>query len=91
MYRLPYMHGPAYLDHDVTVLKNFAAGEGKNLQLRMAAFNLFNHPLVSFNNQNTDNLTLGLPECDGRQGADPECSHLPGFRRRGYQGGQSPG
>jgi hypothetical protein len=60
VYRLPYIKGPAYLDHDVTVLKNFTMGEGKNLQLRMAAFNVFNHPLVSFNNQNTNNLTLAF-------------------------------
>jgi len=60
VYRLPYMHSPAYLDHDVTLLKNFSAGEGKNLQLRIAAFNVFNHPLVSFNNQNTNNLQLAF-------------------------------
>jgi hypothetical protein len=59
-FRIPYIHAPAYLDHDVTVLKNFSAGEGRNLQLRIAAFNVFNHPLVSFNNQNTNNLTLGF-------------------------------
>jgi len=59
-YRLPYIHGPAYLDHDVTLLKNFSIREGQNLQLRMAAFNVFNHPLVSFNNQNTNNLTLSF-------------------------------
>jgi Carboxypeptidase regulatory-like domain len=60
VYRLPYLHGPAYLDHDVTLLKNFTFHEKQNLQLRMAAFNVFNHPLVSFNNQNTDNLTLNF-------------------------------
>jgi len=59
-YRLPYIHAPAYLDHDVTLLKNFPLGEKKNLQLRIAAFNVFNHPLVSFNNKNTNNLTLGF-------------------------------
>lgn len=59
-YRLPYMRGPYYMDHDVTVLKNFSMGEKKTLQLRMAAFNIFNHPLVSFNNQNTNNLNLSF-------------------------------
>jgi Carboxypeptidase regulatory-like domain len=59
-YRLPYMHAPAFLDHDVTVLKNFPMGETRRLQLRFAAFNFLNHPLVSFNNQNTENLTLGF-------------------------------
>jgi hypothetical protein len=59
-YRLPYIHAPYYVDHDVTLLKNFSMGEGKNLQVRWAAFNVFNHPLVSFNNQDTDNLDLGF-------------------------------
>ena len=60
VFRLPYIHGPAYMDHDVTLLKNFSMGEGKSLQLRMAAFNVFNHPLVSYNNQNTNNLNLSF-------------------------------
>jgi hypothetical protein len=59
-YRLPYIHAPAYLDHDITLLKNFSIGETKRLQFRIAAFNVFNHPLVSFNNENTNNLTLGF-------------------------------
>ena len=59
-YRLPYMHAPAFLDHDITVLKTFPMGETRRLQLRFAAFNFLNHPLVSFNNQNTENLTLGF-------------------------------
>jgi Carboxypeptidase regulatory-like domain len=58
-YRIPYIHSPYYMDHDITVLKNFTMGEGKNLQVRMAGFNVFNHPLVSFNNQDTNNLNLG--------------------------------
>ena len=48
------------MDHDLTVLKVFPLGEGKTLQLRMAAFNLFNHPLVSFNNNDTTNMQLGF-------------------------------
>ncbi len=64
IYRMPYMHSPYYMDHDVTVLKNFNMGksESKTLQLRMAAFNVFNHPLVSFNQQDTNNLDLGFNE-----------------------------
>ena len=30
----------------------------------MAAFNVFNHPLVSFNNENTNNLTLGFQNAE---------------------------
>jgi hypothetical protein len=62
VYRLPYIHGPGYLDSDVTVLKNFSMGEARSLQLRMAAFNVFNHPLTSFNNNNTTNLQLNFQQ-----------------------------
>jgi hypothetical protein len=67
-YRLPYMHAPYFMDHDVTLLKNFSMGEKRNLQIRMAAFNVFNHPLVSFNNQNVNNLTLGFQNATAGQG-----------------------
>jgi hypothetical protein len=59
-YRLPYIHGPAYADHDLSVLKNFATGEGKNLQLRLAAFNFLNQPQTSFNNNDSSNLQLSF-------------------------------
>ncbi len=64
VFRLPYIHGPYYMDHDITLLKNFSLGETKRLQFRMAAFNVFNHPLVSFNNENTNNLTLGFQNAE---------------------------
>jgi len=59
-YRLPYLHNPAYLDYDMTLLKNFSMGEKKRLQVRIAAFNVFNHPLVSFNTSDQSNLSLGF-------------------------------
>jgi hypothetical protein len=60
--RLPYLRGPGYMDHDVTLMKQFAVSEGKTLELRMGAFNVFNHPLVSFNNNNSNNLYLGFQD-----------------------------
>jgi hypothetical protein len=59
-FRLPYIHGPAYSKHDVTVMKNFYLGEKRNLQIRGAAFNFLNHPLISFNNNDTSNLQLAF-------------------------------
>jgi hypothetical protein len=57
--RPPYLRGPAYMNHDLSLLKNFGMGEKRNLQFRGAAFNFLNHPLVSFNNNNTQSdLTL---------------------------------
>ena len=79
VYRLPYIHGPAYLDHDVTLFKNFTVREGQNLQLRMAAFNVFNHPLVSFNNQNTDNLNLNFSEATVGQALTSNVLVYPDF------------
>jgi hypothetical protein len=58
-FRLPYIHSPAFMDHDLSVIKNFPMGR-KNLQFRIEGFNFLNHPLVSFNNQDTDNLALGF-------------------------------
>jgi len=59
-YRLPYIHGPGYSRHDLTLLKNFPVGEKRNLQFRVAAFNFLNHPLTSFNNNDTDNVQLAF-------------------------------
>jgi hypothetical protein len=59
-FRLPYIHGPGFARHDLTVLKNFAAGEHKNLQLRLAAFNFLNNPQVSFNQNDSTNVNLAF-------------------------------
>jgi hypothetical protein len=59
VYRLPYIHGPAYQNHNLSLLKNFTVGEGRILQLRAEAFNFLNHPLVSFNNNDPTNLSMG--------------------------------
>jgi hypothetical protein len=59
-YRLPYVHSPGYMDHDMTLLKNISLGESRRLQLRLAAFNFLNHPSVSFNNEDQTNLTLSF-------------------------------
>ena len=57
--RLPYIHGPAYQNHNLAVIKNFPTGENKNVQVRIEGFNFLNHPNVSFNSNDNTNLTLG--------------------------------
>jgi hypothetical protein len=47
----PYSHGPAYLDTDMTAIKNFKISDTKNLQFRLAGFNFINHPLATFSNK----------------------------------------
>ncbi|HEV2577255.1 MAG TPA: carboxypeptidase regulatory-like domain-containing protein [Acidobacteriaceae bacterium] len=57
-YRLPYIHGPAYQNHNLSLYKNFGI-EGRTLQLHASAFNFLNHPLTSFNNNDNTNLNMG--------------------------------
>jgi len=65
--RLPYIHGPAFFDHDLSILKNVPMGEKRFLQLRAAGFNFMNHPMVSFNNADTSNLSLGFQNATAGQ------------------------
>ena len=64
-YRMPYIHGPYYQNHNVSVLKNIGMGGEKRIQLRAEAFNPFNHPQVSFNNNSTTNLSLAFSSSNG--------------------------
>jgi hypothetical protein len=41
--RPPYIHEPAYTDSDLTASKDFGAGEGRDVQFRLAAFNFLNY------------------------------------------------
>jgi hypothetical protein len=59
VYRLPYLHGPWYQNHNISLIKNFALSEGKAVQLQAEGFNFLNHPNVSFNNNDNTNLSLG--------------------------------
>jgi hypothetical protein len=58
-YRLPYIHGPAFMNNNLTVIKDFTMRESKMLEFKVSAFNFLNHPLVSFNNNDNSNLNLG--------------------------------
>jgi hypothetical protein len=57
---LPYMHGPAYFNSDVSLEKSFTVGEGRRLRFRYAAFNFLNHPLHSFGTPYPNQTTLIL-------------------------------
>jgi hypothetical protein len=78
--RSPYIHGPALYSNDLTVLKNFKVREKDNLQFRLAAFNFLNHPLTSFNPNNTGS-DLSLQQQNGTAGQRLKTSDLtePGF------------
>ena len=50
-YQLPYLKTPAFMNHDISVFKNFALSqthENLKLQFRFSAFNFINHPNAIF-------------------------------------------
>ena len=56
---MPYLPGPMYWNDDLTLMKTFRITERQAVQFRFAAFNLFNHDLLSFvTNDNNLKLTL---------------------------------
>ena len=57
---LPYLHGPAFFNTDLTAERSFNVGkEGKqHIRLRYAAFNFINHPLNSFGTGDAGETTL---------------------------------
>ncbi len=69
----PYVRGQKYLNHDLSVFKNFGIGsKGQKLQFRASAYNVLNHP-IAFPDPGT-NLTLRF---DQGKLANPEFAKLP--------------
>jgi hypothetical protein len=69
----PYVKGQKYLNHDLSVFKNFSIGsKGQKLQFRASAYNVLNHP-IAFPDTGT-NLTLRF---DHGKLSNPEFAKLP--------------
>lgn len=56
---MPYFRGPGFFNTDLSVFKNFKWGESRNVQFRFSAYNVPNHPNVSFVN-NDQNLRMTM-------------------------------
>ena len=54
--------GPRVFYGDASILKNFALTERAKLQFRMDAFNVFNHPVLGFNNNQNGGTCI---DCTG--------------------------
>lgn len=54
---MPALYGPAFMNWDLGLFKNFQMGEQRKLQFRFNAYNFLNHPLWSFVSTGT-NLRL---------------------------------
>ncbi len=59
-FNYPYVHGPAFINSDLTLVRNFPLTEKRNLQFRFAAFNFLNHPLTSFSTSFPQQVQLNL-------------------------------
>jgi hypothetical protein len=80
-FQYPYIHGPAYLDTDLTIMRNVPLPESRNLQFRFAAFNFINHPLESFSTSFPAQIQLNLSNLNpGGESASPAlATPAPGF------------
>jgi hypothetical protein len=68
VWNLPYVQGPKFFKWDTTLFKDFKVRDKQSMQFRLAAFNVLNHPLISFSGQDPSNpLTLNV--------GDPSDSH----------------
>lgn len=76
-YRLPYIHGPAFFNDSTGIFKSFAFREGRRLEIRVEAFNLFNHPWSEFIADDS-NMYIGYENIPGGTGTNyPAGGTLP--------------
>ena len=61
MFNLPYIHGPAYFQSDLTLIKDFHLRDSHTLEFRAAAFNFLNYKLKTFSNIDASSLQLIYP------------------------------
>ncbi len=47
-YEWPYIKGPWFMNHDLSLFKNYQFTEQRQLQFRFMAYNFLNHPMPSF-------------------------------------------
>jgi hypothetical protein len=73
-YRIPYIHGPAFINDSTGLFKSFAFSESKSLEIRGEAFNLFNHPWNEFI-ADDPNMYMGY---EGTSGGIPTISTSAG-------------
>ena len=56
----PNIHGPAFFDADLNIMKNFKITERQKIQFRMSAFNFLNRPNPQFGAGGNSDLTLNF-------------------------------
>lgn len=61
----PGIYGPAFMNFDLGLFKNFQLSESKKIQIRFNGYNFLNHPLYSFIN-GSNNLKLIYDQNTGK-------------------------
>jgi hypothetical protein len=57
---MPYMHGPAFINSDLAIYKDFHFKEKDKVEFRMSAFNFLNHPLPQFQQSGAQDINLNF-------------------------------
>jgi hypothetical protein len=63
-----FLNNPHRTNFDVTLLKHFPVTEGSNMELRLEAFNVFNHTQFRIFNSNIGNTASNIINCYGGPG-----------------------
>jgi hypothetical protein len=61
----PNIHGPAFFEADLNLMKNFKITENQKIQFRMSAFNFLNRPNPQFGAGGNGDLTLNFQGAGG--------------------------
>jgi len=80
-FNYPYIHGPAFFNSDLTLVRNVPLAAGKNLQFRLAAFNFLNHPLTTYSTSFPQQIQLNLSNlnANGYTANPASATPAPGF------------
>jgi hypothetical protein len=62
----PYIRNPAYMNSDLALFKNFRITENQNIQFRLQAQNILNHPLRQFGLAGLGDETLNFTNPSGQ-------------------------
>ena len=86
-YVFPYIHGPAYFQSDLTLIKQFPIKDQRIIEFRAAAFNFLNHPLPTFTNADPSEETLSYNNVTSLNPADATQTS-PSFGMAKYRSGR---
>lgn len=75
----PYMHGPGYLDNDLSIFKSFPTTESQRIELRVQGQNFINHPNHQFGLGGVNDLQLQFKPVLGSGNSNDNMTGTPKF------------